>query len=184
MRKKCIKKRSLWSSNRYKFDVLNTSNTNIIFVFMAFIVQTTVVFWVFIPCNVFGLFRRFGWAYYLQLQGEWFGFRWQHSHDPKSGRNKLIQQHGATINWSWQKLVRSVILRLPVTFYSSPTSVSGPLTCGATVPLKDLHWNSYVQKRKRPVTEICNAWQTTINYRDCYCPSSHFNGCRRSCRIS
>jgi len=56
---------------------------------MVFIVQTTVVFWGFIPCNVFGFCRRFGWAYCLQLQGEWFGFRWKHSHDPKSSRYKL-----------------------------------------------------------------------------------------------
>ena len=49
---------------------VNTFNTNIIFVYMAFIVQTAVVFWVFILCNVFGLFRRFGGAYCLQLQGE------------------------------------------------------------------------------------------------------------------
>jgi len=37
---------------------------------MEFIVQTAVEFWVFIPCNVFGLLRRFGGAYCLQLQGE------------------------------------------------------------------------------------------------------------------
>lgn len=35
------------------------------------------------------MFRRFGGAYCLQLQGERFWFRWKHSREPKSSRNKL-----------------------------------------------------------------------------------------------
>jgi hypothetical protein len=62
---------------------------------------------------------------------------------------KLTQLYGASIIWIWQKFVRSVILRLTVTFYSS-SSVSGPLTCGAAVLLYRPSWEQLHSNKGTP----------------------------------